>query len=309
MVTARLHAALEALERGFVASCGAWRAAIDAATAAGELAELALTLRAAAALARRAGDAETAQALLAAVPAGPHASVNGDLFGDALEMPPVGGGNAALRRARERLAEVAGHAKAPGGGARRPDAAARGALLRSGGIWTLRFAGREAQLPHAKGLEDLAALLLRPSEEIHCLQLAGGSGPLGDAGPVADARARRDYQERVRELQGEIDRAHAANDAGRAERAEAELDALVQQLSEAFGLGGRSRRSGSAAERARSAVAWRIRAALKRVVAVHPELGRHLENAVRTGTWCSYRPEADVAWDVRPGAELHGRSS
>jgi hypothetical protein len=262
-------------------------------------------------LARRSGDAESAEALLGAVPAGPHASVNGDLFGDlAGEAPaPGSGGNAALRRARERLAEVTAQTTARGGARRTAEPAARGALLRSGGIWTLRFAGREAQLPHLKGLDDLAALLLRPCEEIHCLQLAGGSGLEGDAGPVADARARRDYQERVGELQEEIDGARAANDPGRAERAEAELDALVQQLSEAFGLGGRSRRSGSAAERARSAVAWRIRAALKRVGAAHPELGRHLENAVRTGTWCSYRPEADGSWDVRPGAELHGRSS
>jgi hypothetical protein len=106
----------------------------------------------------------------------------------------------------------------------------------------------------------------------------------------------------VRELQGEIDEARAANDPLRAERAEAELDALVQQLSEAFGLGGRARRAGSAAERARSAVAWRLRAAVKQVGEVHPELGRHLENALRTGTWCCYRPETDVAWDVSPGA-------
>ena len=30
-------------------------------------------------------------------------------------------------------------------------------------------------------------------------------------------------------------------------------------------------------------------------------LGRHLENAVRTGTWCSYRPEAPVAWELDQG--------
>jgi hypothetical protein len=309
MVTARLHAALEALERGFPPSCGAWRAAIDAAVAAGELAELALTLRAAAALARRAGDAASADALLAAVPPGPHASVNGDLFDDLAGEPPAsGGGNAALRRARERLAEAAAGDRAAAAPAR-TEPAPRGQLLRSGGVWTARFAGREAQLPHLKGLEDLAALLARPREEVHCLELAGGGRVEGDSGPLLDARARSDYKERVRELQAEIDEARAANDPGRAERAESELDTLVRQLSEAFGLGGRARRPGSAAERARSAVAWRIRAALKRLGTAHPELGRHLENAVRTGTWCSYRPEADVAWDIRRPAAPHGRSS
>ena len=31
---------------------------------------------------------------------------------------------------------------------------------------------------------------------------------------------------------------------------------------------------------------------------LHPELGRHLANAVRTGTWCSYQPETDVTWTI-----------
>ena len=330
MVTARLHAALEALERGWAASSDAWRAAIDSATASGELAELALTLRAAAALARRVGDEPSAEMLLEAVPPGTHCSVNGDLFDDvgvATPSPRPAAGGAALRRVRERLAALApgadshgdaaetAHPQEPPGGGAAGDRAARSsalgaALHRSGDLWTVRFAGREARLRHLKGLDDLAALLARPGEELHCLQLAGASSvDPGDAGPLLDGEARRAYQARVRDLQGEIDEAREANDPGRAERAEAELDALVQQLSEAFGLGGRARPSGSAAERARSAVAWRLRAALKRLGAVHPELGRHLENAVRTGTWCCHRPETDVAWDVRLGAAPHGRSS
>ena len=38
----------------------------------------------------------------------------------------------------------------------------------------------------------------------------------------------------------------------------------------------------------------------ERVAELHPELGRHLANAVRTGTWCSYRPEAPISWDTTP---------
>jgi len=72
----------------------------------------------------------------------------------------------------------------------------------------------------------------------------------------------------------------------------------VSQLSASFGLGGRARAQGSAAERARSTVAWRLKAAIKRISAQHPALGRHLENAVRTGTWCIYRPETPVRWTV-----------
>ena len=152
-----------------------------------------------------------------------------------------------------------------------------------------------------KVLGDLARLLARPDEEIHCLELAGGADVGGDAGPALDDRARRDYQRRITELQEEIDEATAHNDIGRAERAEVELDTLVGQLTEAFGLGGRARPTGSATERARSAVTYRVRAAVKRIAEVHPELGRHLGNSIRTGTWCAYRPETDVVWELGPG--------
>jgi hypothetical protein len=52
-------------------------------------------------------------------------------------------------------------------------------------------------------------------------------------------------------------------------------------------------------------VTWRVRAAIRRIGELHPELGRHLANAVRTGTWCSYRPESPVAWEI----DAQGRSS
>ena len=78
-----------------------------------------------------------------------------------------------------------------------------------------------------------------------------------------------------------------------------ELDRIVETLSGALGLGGRARRIGSAAERARSAVTWRIRSAIRKIAAAHPRLGRHLDNSVRTGTFCAYEPETAVNWDVR----------
>jgi hypothetical protein len=55
---------------------------------------------------------------------------------------------------------------------------------------------------------------------------------------------------------------------------------------------------GSAAALSRSAVGWRVRAAVRHAAELQPELGRHWKNAVRTGTWCSYRPEAAIRWDV-----------
>lgn len=65
---------------------------------------------------------------------------------------------------------------------------------------------------------------------------------------------------------------------------------LVQQLSNAVGLGGRARRVGSAAERARIMVQRRVREAIRKVAEHEPELGKHLDWAIRTGTFCAYEP-------------------
>jgi hypothetical protein len=46
-------------------------------------------------------------------------------------------------------------------------------------------------------------------------------------------------------------------------------------------------------------VSNRIRDTVVRIGAVHPALGRHLRASIRTGTFCSYRPERPVAWEVR----------
>jgi hypothetical protein len=47
-------------------------------------------------------------------------------------------------------------------------------------------------------------------------------------------------------------------------------------------------------------VTARIRDSVRRIEAVHPELGRHLRHAVRTGTACSYEPETATSWRLTP---------
>jgi hypothetical protein len=171
-------------------------------------------------------------------------------------------------------------------------------LAHEGDSWRVTYAGRSVHVRHLKGFHDLAVLVARPHADVHCLELMQAGDVGGSTGPALDERARREFEARIRDLQSDVDDARAANDLVRAERAEAELDALVASLAEAFGLGGRARPRGAAAERARTAVTYRLRAVRKRLADVHPELARHLDNAIRSGTWCSYRPETDVAWSV-----------
>ena len=171
-----------------------------------------------------------------------------------------------------------------------------GRFHQDGELWTLAFQGISVQLTHQKGFNDLARLLQRPGVELHCLELSDRPAEMTGIQPVLDERARREIQARARELQQDIDDADASHDLVRAERAREELDRLVELVSGSLGLGGRSRALGSVAERARSAVTWRIRSGIKKINNAHPRLGRHLENAVRTGTFCVYQPEAPIEW-------------
>ena len=85
---------------------------------------------------------------------------------------------------------------------------------------------------------------------------------------------------------------------GRAYKSQVELDAIIDHLTAALGVGNKTRSAGGTTERARSAVTHRIRATIRQVEKVNPNLGRHLRHAINTGTYCSYRPERPTAWRI-----------
>ena len=120
----------------------------------------------------------------------------------------------------------------------------------------------------------------------------------GDAGEVLDDAARAAYQRRIEELQADIDEAASWNDGEREARAQEEMDFLLRELAAATGLGGRSRRVGSDAERARVNVTRAIRSSMARISAGDKVLGQLFEHTVRTGTFCVYEPDprAPVQW-------------
>jgi predicted ATPase len=179
-----------------------------------------------------------------------------------------------------------------------PDEAAVNDFIRQGDVWKVSYAGRTAFARHTKGMSDIATLLSRPGQEVSAMDLIGAGAVVASTGPVLDERARAEYQVRIRELQAEVDDADRANDPYRAERAALEMDALVDELSSAYGLGGRSRATGESAERARTAVTWRIRAAIDRLHSSHPELADHLRRSVQTGRFCRYDPSPEVSWKL-----------
>lgn len=175
----------------------------------------------------------------------------------------------------------------------------RSTFRRTGPVWQIEFAGRSVQLPHARGLTDIAFLLSRPDREVSVLDLVQPDGTAAAAvrgAPAYDERARREIRDRLRELDEEIDAAEDLHDAGRAEVAREQRQVLAETVARDLGLGGRSRLIGDPTERARKTVSTRIRRSIATVGRTHPELGRHLERSIDTGAWCAYRPADPVDW-------------
>ena len=205
----------------------------------------------------------------------------------------------------ERAANLHGAVPSPNAERR----AERGTFRLEGEYWAIGYGGAWTRVRDSKGLRYLVRLLSRPGQEVHALDLvaspgrAAGAGPAadraagldarqgGDAGALLDAKAKAAYKRRLDELREDVAEAEAANDLGRLDRAQREMDFLVAELAAAVGLGGRDRKGASDAERARQSVTRAIKAAVERVAEADPVLGDHLRTTVRTGMYSSYGPD------------------
>jgi hypothetical protein len=197
-----------------------------------------------------------------------------------------------------------------------------GTFVLNGEYWTIGFGGTTFSLRNILGLTHIRHLLQYPGEEFHALDLLMGvgsgtasgteksdvaslrndddfiAGRPGDAGPIIDAKAKQDYRRRILELQEELAELRECGDHQRGTRVESEIEALTRELAHAVGLGGRDRRAGSTAERARLNVTRTIRTAAKRISEHHAALGQLLESCIKTGSFCSYipNPRVPIAW-------------
>ena len=90
---------------------------------------------------------------------------------------------------------------------------------------------------------------------------------------MLDREALRQYRQRLADLDDELDAAALRGDRERQEERTAERDALIAELKRATGLGGRPRRSGSPAEKARLNVTRTIRHAITDLATRAPDPG------------------------------------
>lgn len=177
------------------------------------------------------------------------------------------------------------------------EAAAVASFRRDGAVWTILFAGRSVQLPDARGMRDLGTLLSRPGESVSVLEL--DSGTVGARGaPALDDRTRAQIRGRLREFDAAEADAEAAGDGERAAVVREQRQTLAEAVARDYGLGGRPRLVGDPVERARKTVSTRIRRTIAAIAKAHPDLGRHLDRSIDTGSWCAYRPAERVDWQT-----------
>ncbi len=186
---------------------------------------------------------------------------------------------------------------------------------RQNDYWIIRYHGHAALLKSTRGLHYLAVLLREPGREFHVRELlarlmdvstpAGAvaakgrvTGGLYAGVPVLDAQAKAEYKCRVNDLRQDLNQAERFNDPQRKTEIQNELQAIVDHLASAVGLGGRDRKTSSDAERGRSAVTKCIKKAVQKIGEAIPSLGYHLAARIKTGYFCSYNlhPDRPVSW-------------
>ena len=159
-----------------------------------------------------------------------------------------------------------------------------------GGLWLVGREGATFVLPRMRGLMHMHTLLSHPDTDVSAMGLAGGAAEQAGL-EVLDEESRRILRARIAELDAELtqrDRPELRD----------ERQAVASYLTSATGLAGRTRTTGSHAERARVAVRKAIVTALARIAETDPWLGRHLRDRVHTGLECHYESDPDhpVRW-------------
>jgi hypothetical protein len=166
------------------------------------------------------------------------------------------------------------------------------------GLWLIGSPHNAVPMRELRGFIHLRELLRRPGVPVSALDLVTGGAPTvvqPGFGETLDRRAVADYRRRLNDIDQETAEAAEWADLGRLDRLQTERNAVLAELANGTGLGGRQRNTGSTHERARVAAIKAIATAINRIAAVDPSLGKHLRATVRTGGECVYSPHSTDA--------------
>jgi hypothetical protein len=185
-----------------------------------------------------------------------------------------------------------------------------------GDTWSLQFDGRSLSVKHMIGMAYTLHLLRSPGRSFKCVELQAvergpsnllprfyekeGTGREHESSlqnGILDAKARKEYGERVRSIDSELREAQLNNDLGRAEGLTREKEFIVDQLQAATKLGGRARSFSDEREKARKAVSAAIDYALQKIKKHDPGLAAYLDERIHRGSECYYSGDG-TPWEI-----------
>jgi hypothetical protein len=164
------------------------------------------------------------------------------------------------------------------------------------GLWLVGPEDHAVPVRALRGFSYLRELLRRPGQDVSALDLVtSGQGTVVQSSldATVDRQALDAYRRRLADIDHELDEAGEWSDLGRLGTLEADRIALIEEITAATGLAGRTRPVGSSHERARVAATKAIHSAVDRITVVEAPLARYLQLTVRTGLFCSYTPPSD----------------
>jgi len=197
----------------------------------------------------------------------------------------------------------------------------------TGEHWSVTYKGKSRTFTNTKGLRYIAYLIQNQGKEILVSDLYYAINPpdsesadpiyssmseirrgeeglslgdLGDAGEILTPEGKKRLEAEVRRIQDRIDDAVERGDEEDQAKLEAQQEQILGHIAAGAGLGGKPRKASSAIERIRKAVSKRIHNDIEKITPVFPDLGRHLDAAIRTGTHCQYSPHPPVEWSLDP---------
>lgn len=166
------------------------------------------------------------------------------------------------------------------------------------GVWQMTYQQKTVFLPDKKGYYDLAQLLDAQNEKISALELIGSRLLTEHKARTLDQKALDAYKKRLLSLQEDIALFDERNDYENLRKSQEEYDELLQFVSRSMNVKGQPKKFTDNADKARSAVTWRIRHAIKTIKEVHPDLSDHLSSFISTGHYCSYQPSVPIEWQT-----------
>lgn len=179
-------------------------------------------------------------------------------------------------------------------------------LFTKRGAWFWKFNGKETVLPgELLGAFYLQHLVKYPERDIHVSELLAevmGEEQLrvsSGGQEVIDEEARKSYKKRLEVLAEERRKADANGDDGWIERIDSETERISDELFHSVGLRQRSRKIGDEVQNLRRRIAKTIGEVKDKIRENDPELARHFDCGIYTGTYMCYRPDRKVDWLFR----------